>query len=92
MRDWGPKGESPLDDKELPQVVLDPAQSLQMVGKLIAQQMQHLRDLARSWEQRMSAGARTAGTVDFAPRYYTTASRDLHRAVEWYAHLKESNL
>jgi hypothetical protein len=33
-----------------------------------------------------------AGTVDFAPRYFTTASRDLHRAVEWYAHLKESNL
>jgi hypothetical protein len=63
-----------------------------MVFKLIEQLMGFLRDLARSWETRGSAGPQAAGPTDFAPRYFTTASRDLHRAVEWYAHLKEQNL
>jgi hypothetical protein len=87
-------GDSSGDDKKLPEVVLDPLQSLHMVGKLIDQKLQHLYELSRSWEQRASgyAGSQNAATVDFAPRYFTTASRDLHRAVEWYAHLKERNL
>ena len=88
------RGDSSLDDKKLPKVVPDPVQSLRMVGKLIEQQLQHLYDLSRSWGQRASgyAGSQNAATVDFAPRYFTTASRDLHRAVEWFAHLKERNL
>jgi hypothetical protein len=80
------------DDKQSPQVILDPAQNLTMVFKLIDQSMGFLRDLGRSWETRGLAGSQAAGPTDFAPRYFTTASRDLHRAVEWYAHLKEQNL
>ena len=83
-----------VDDKELTKVVVDPSQCFQMVDKLIATQSQHLHDLLRSWEQRASesAAAQAASPVDFAPRYFTTATRDLHRAVEWYAYLKKSNL
>jgi hypothetical protein len=80
------------DDKQSPHVVLDPAQNLTMVFKLIEQSMGFLRDLGRSWETRGSAGPQTAGPADFAPRYFTTATRDLHRAVEWYRYLKEHNL
>jgi hypothetical protein len=80
------------DDDDSAEVILDPLQNLNMVLKLIQQLMGFLRDLARSWETRGSAGPQAAGPTDFAPRYFTTASRDLHRAVDWYAHLKELNL
>ena len=73
-------------------VILDPEQNLRMVFNLIEQLMGFLRDLARSWETRGSAESQAAGQTDFAPRYFTTATRDLHRAVEWYAHLKDQNL
>jgi len=87
-------GDSSEEDKKVPEFVPDPAHTLRMVDKLIEQQLQHLYDLSKSWEQRASgyAEAQNAATVDFAPRYFTTASRDLHRAVEWYAHLRELNL
>jgi hypothetical protein len=80
------------DNKESREVILDPVQNLRMVLKLIEQLMGFLRDLARSWETRGSAGPQAAGPTDFAPRYFTTASRDLHRAVEWYSHLKEQDI
>jgi len=80
------------DEKKSREVILDPVQNLRMNLKLIEQLMGFLRDLARSWETRGLAGPQAAGPTDFAPRYFTTASRDLHRAVEWYAHLKEQNL
>jgi hypothetical protein len=80
------------EEKESREVILDPVQNLQMNLKLIEQLMGFLRDLARCWETRGPAGPQAAGPTDFAPRYFTTASRDLHRAVEWYAHLKEQDL
>jgi hypothetical protein len=80
------------DDKGSPQIILDPLQTFNMNLKLIEQLMGFLRDLARSWETRGLGGPQAAGPTDFAPRYFTTASRDLHRAVEWYARLKEQNL
>jgi hypothetical protein len=82
------------DDKDIAKVVVDPRQSLEMVSKLIEEKLQHLHDLNRSWEQRASeaVGAANASPVDFAPRYFTTASRDLHRAVEWYEYLKKKKL
>jgi hypothetical protein len=74
-------------------VVIDPAQGSQMVGKLLDRELQHLRHLSRSWAQRASQTIDVHDAVaDFAPRYFTTASRDLHRAVEWFEHLKELNL
>jgi len=80
------------DDNDSPRVILDPSQNLNMVLKLIEQLTRFLRDLARSSETRGLAGAQAAGATDFPPRYLTTACRDLHRAVDWYAHLKELNL
>jgi hypothetical protein len=80
------------EEKGSPEVIVDPVQNLRMVFKLIEQLIGFLRDLARSWETRGSAGPQAAGSTDFAPRYFTTASRDLHRAVDWYAHLKEQKL
>jgi hypothetical protein len=80
------------EEKESPEVILDPVQNLRMVFKLIEQLTGFLRDLARSWETRGLAGPQAAGPTDFAPRYFTTSSRDLHRAVNWYAHLQEQNL
>jgi hypothetical protein len=57
-------------------------------------QLRHLQDLSWSWERRIqeTAAAQNAGAVDFAPRYFTSATRDLHRAVAWYSHLKKNNL
>jgi hypothetical protein len=82
------------DDKELAKVVVDPSQSIQMAGKLIDERLCHLRDLHRSWEQRASesGAAQAASPVDFAPRYFTTTTRDQHRAVQWYVSLKKNNL
>jgi|HubBroStandDraft_4_1064222.scaffolds.fasta_scaffold118916_1 hypothetical protein len=83
----------PIDGKQAAELVVDPAQGYQMVGKLLNRELEHLRGLSASWTQRTSQtiDAHNA-VVDFAPRYYTTASRDLHRAVDWYVHLKEENL
>jgi hypothetical protein len=75
----------PLPDK-IPRVVVDVRAHLEMVVKLIEQQAHHLEDLAQSFEQRANpAGERS---TDFAPRFFTSAARDLHRAIDWFAHLK----
>ena len=88
------KGPFCPDAEELTKTVVDPSQSFQMVTKLIDEKLQHLHDLNRSWDQRAaeSAAAQAASPVDFAPRYFTTATRDLQRAVEWYLSLKENKL
>jgi hypothetical protein len=71
-------------------LTLDPNQGYEMARKLIEQELRHLGDLHRSWEQRASESARvqTATSVDFW-RYYTTACRDLERAVDWYLYSKK---
>jgi len=75
------------------QLTIDPNQGSEMAKKLMEQELRHLRNLHRCWEQRASESARlqNAASVDFW-RYYTAASRDLHRAVEWYVHLKQNSL
>ena len=80
-------------EAESSKVTMDPNQAREMVGKLLQQQLGFLNDMYR-WKQRASesAGAQNAATVDFAPRYFTTASRDLHRAVNWYNDLKQNDL
>ena len=76
-----------------PEVILDPEQNRRMVLKLLQQQEDVLLDLYRSLERRASDVGRTQNDpVDFTPRYFTTASRDLHRAVDWFLSLKEKNL
>jgi hypothetical protein len=86
-----PKSGSGETYKEVAKLSLDPAQNLNMVSKLIDQLLRFLRDLSRSWEARGSA-ENQVGSTDVAPRYFTTASRELQRAVDWFDHLKERNL
>src|SRR5262249_352088 len=81
-----PEGERPKD------VIQDPFQSQQMVLKLIDQELMHLEALARSFDQRRNFTNAYQSVTEFAPRYFTTATRDLHRAVDWYTHLKEQKL
>ena len=74
-------------------LVLDPAQMKEMVLKLIELRRSNLNDLWRSADQRGAERAQSQNNAtDFAPRYYTTACRDLERAVAWYVELKEKNL
>jgi hypothetical protein len=71
-------------------VILDPMQRLQMVGKLLDLTLTHLSDLhRRDCQQATESTAQNASKADFAPRYFTTAARDLQRAVEWLQHLKK---
>jgi hypothetical protein len=74
-------------------IVVDPRQSLQMVTKLIEAKLQHLHDLLDSWDRRAcdSAAAQNSSLEDF-PRFFTSATRDLDRAVEQYANLKKNGL
>jgi hypothetical protein len=75
------------------EVTIDPDQGYQMADKLIEQELRHLVDLRRGWEQRVSEFARiqSASSADFW-RYYTAASRDLRHAVDWYLNLKKNAL
>jgi hypothetical protein len=82
----------PLPELETkPKVVVDLRERLQMALKLIAQEARHLEDLDRSFENRF-ATSRAGPTTDFAPRFFSSASRDLHRAIEWFAHLKRQHM
>ena len=87
-------GDFPPPSKEpMAEVVQDPQQRLQMTGKLIDQKLQHLRDLIDSRERRESqSGAQGVTAAEFAGRYFSAATRDLHRAVEWFSYLRENNL
>ena len=73
-----------------PQVILDPEQNGRMMLKLLQVHEDVLSDLRKSSEQRASDS--TTGqndAVDFDPRYFPKACRDLERAVDWYLHLKK---
>ena len=86
----------PLPEADLlkDQGVVDPALSLQMSVKIINLMQQALEGLARV----SNLGADGAGperhatVLDLAARYYTTATRDLERAVAWYQDLREQRL
>jgi hypothetical protein len=88
------KGLPSPNNKEGMKVILDPNQGHQMGCKLIDQQLRHLRDLQIVSNHMLSevSEAENAGAVDFAPRYFGTASQDLHRAVDWFISLKEHNM
>jgi hypothetical protein len=75
-------------------VVLDPLVSLQMAVKLIQLTQQHVESLLRM-DGLHADGAgheRDVSAVELATRYYTTATRELERAVNWYRYLKEHRL
>jgi hypothetical protein len=79
----------PLPDKIRP-VVVDIRARLQMVLKLIDQEARHLQDLDESFEKRIALSRE--GATDFAPKFFTASTRDLHRAVDWYARLKDQRM
>jgi hypothetical protein len=69
-----------------PDVVIDPLQNEHLKEKLLEFQLRHLQEFG-TWQQR--AEPANSRIIEFSPRFYTTATRDLHRAVEWYWRLKE---
>ena len=79
-----------LRDREL----VDPSLSLQMAVKLIDLKQHDLESLARisSLVADGTGQEHHATVLDIATRYYTTATRDLERAVNWYQYLKEQHL
>ena len=79
---------SPSAPPEGTKIVVDPKQKQQMLVKLVDLQIQHLVDLRES----KSEYSRQTAPSEFAPRYFTTASRDLQRAVDWYLYLKSKAL
>jgi hypothetical protein len=76
-----------------PTLVLDPLQNAHLKEKLLDLQLRHMQEFLSTWQQRAQANPEAnPRIVDFSPRYYTAASRDLHRAVDWYRKLKESGM
>jgi len=82
------------EDKNSPNVIVDPLQSAQMVINLLELEGNMLSDLWKSSEHRASETAARGqnDAVDLAPRYFSTACRDLHRAIDRYMDLKKNNL
>ena len=79
----------PLPDK-IQTAVPDIRARLEMVLKLIDQQTCHLQDLEKSYAQR-NAMARH-GASDSSSRHFSSATRDLHNAVNWFSDLKRQRL
>jgi len=81
-------------EEKVPKVILDPEQNKQMILKLLELEKSVVSDLWKSSDQRDASDSARAQTsaVDFAPRYFSTACRDLHRAVAWYIQLKKEGL
>lgn len=82
----------PTEDPGGTKVVPDPRQQWQMLVKLVDVQIQHLSDLRRISSQGILAIDQHQGLTDFVPRYFTGASRDLQRSVDWYLYLRDKNL
>jgi hypothetical protein len=71
-----------------------PAKSLNKAEEPAAEAMERsmLSDLWKSSEQRTSESARAQNdSMNFAPRYFSTACRDLHR-IDRYMDLKKNKL
>jgi hypothetical protein len=78
------------DRPETPKVVPDPRLQWQMAVKLVEVEIEHLETLVRTRGQDFREAPQAL--AEFSPRYYADASRDLHRAVDWFLKLKGSGL
>ena len=89
-------GEHPSPEGEgekPPEVILDPEQNRRAVLKLLQLEEDTLSGLWKSLEHRASDSAKTQNeAVDFDPRFFPKARRDLRAAVDWYLDLKEDKL
>jgi len=85
------KSSSPLG--ETTKVVIDPMQGQQMVGKLLEERRNFLRELLVITDQNTLAGkADAAQSSDFNPRFFADANRELRRALDHYFDLKNKGL
>jgi hypothetical protein len=71
---------------ETPKVIADPRLLWQMVVKLVDVEIEHLEILVRTRGQDFRETP--LALAESSPRYYADASRDLHRAVDWFLKLK----
>ena len=72
-------------------VVSDPQQSCQMVGKLLELRRHFLEEVLRLRDQ-MSNNGGVEARFEFNPRLLAATNRDLHRAVDWFLHLRSNQL
>jgi hypothetical protein len=75
--------------QEVPEVIVDPQQSLLATLKLIELMKEFLGDL-RQMDKLQAAARVSAG--DSPPRHFASATRALQRAVNWYQYLLANNL
>ena len=75
-----------------PKVVPDIRERLNMALKLIDQQTRHLVDLEKNYDRRNEATARAGSTMDFSPGFFTSTTRDFHRAIDAFLRLKAQRL
>ncbi len=84
---------SPQTDPKHPETPKDVADSRlkwEMAVKIIDAEIEHLEMLVRTRRQDFSEAPQTL--VEFSPRYFADASRDLERAVDWFLKLKDKGL
>jgi hypothetical protein len=76
-----------------PKAVVDPRARWEMMVKIVDLKLQQLNDFRRLLDGRgMGGDSESAASVDVGSRYFTTASRDLERAVAWYQYIKQQGL
>ncbi len=76
------------------QLIVDPNLSWQLGIKLIDLTRQHLESLARIGKLNAEGNGQEhrASALELATRYFTSATRELERSVEWYQFLKGQGL
>lgn len=72
--------------------VRDAEQEQQMLLKLVDTSASYLRAAKKIAEEGTLKASAIAANADFAPRYFTAATRDLERAIDRLLHLKEEGL
>lgn len=74
-------------------VVVDPRSRWQMMVKIVDLKLQQLNEFRLLLDGRgMGGDSQSAASVDVGSRYFTTAGRDLERAVAWYEYIKQQGL
>jgi hypothetical protein len=71
----------------------DPRARGEMIVKLVDEKLQHVNDLRLLLDGQGAGGDWQSGaSLDVGNRYFTSASRDLERAVAWYEYIKQLEL
>ena len=64
-----------------------------MMVKFVDLKLQHLRDLRLLLEGQGSGGdSQSVASLEIGSRYFTTAGRDLERAVAWFEWIRQQGL